>query len=48
LLVDLLVFISITYLVALFIVVVDLLVVVDDDVTRANAFGFVLYFHFIF
>jgi len=44
----LLVFISITYLVALFIVVVDLLVVVVDDVTRANAFGFVLYFYFIF
>jgi hypothetical protein len=49
LLVDLLVFISITYLVALVIVVVDLLVVVVvDDVTRANVFGFVLYFYFIF
>ncbi len=37
----LLVFISITYLVALVIVVVDLLLlVVVDDVKRANVFGF--------
>jgi hypothetical protein len=43
LLVDLFVFISITYLVALVIVVVDLLLVVDD-VTRANFFVFVLHF----
>jgi hypothetical protein len=43
LLVDLFVFISITYLVALVIVVVDLLLVVDD-VRRANVF--VLHFSF--